>query len=686
MNRESLPLLVIKAITAASGIGLFLYPLATGGGVAAGVIGTIAAYIAARYARDRQLRAVAGVVLAGVLALVSRFVAQLLVDHPIASPAVSLELSDAVSCGLGAFALMFAIRMLAQTWRIFAVLELAIVVGAVARAFAAHRHHHIHEPRFLTDWAWSHGIDPMLILEGAGIIAVVFAALTLLDVRRASKLVASLIFLGIIGGFAFLLLRDVRIDVVPDTNGIDLNGGNNSDNNKDDKNKNSSSNKPPDPVAVVVLRDDLPDADVLYLRQTVLSRFAVDRLVEDTTNQYDTDMIRTFPSTMPIRTVSPQNPALHKLLHTSMYLLVDHSQPFGMGHPFEVRGLENPNPRQFVAAYDVDSWFLDEDIGRLTGRSAGSSKWSKEERDHYLAMPADPRYKKLSDSIVRDMDPRFVGDDLMKALVMKRYLEKQGFYSLQQKQLVGDDPTAKFLFGEMKGYCVHFAHSMAFLARSQGIPARVALGYAVQTKRRGAGSSILVFGNEAHAWPEIYLDGVGWVTFDVYPEKSDEPPPTPIDGDLESMLGELARKDRSGGKASDPNTRFEMPWLEIGVSLLGLIALSIVGAYGVKVVRMSQRSSTRVVYRGILDRLSDMGMSRDVGETRERHAARIAEIAPSFIPLTQAHLRESLGGRSEALPQVVQLAAATRREISSKTKLLGRLRAALNPVGWWFTR
>lgn len=682
--RESLPLLIIKALVAASGMGLFLYPLATESGVIAGGIGVVTAYFVARVARDRGLRTIAGLVIAGLIGLLARFGGQLMVDHPIASPATSLQISDAVSCVLGSFALVFAIRTLSQMWRVFAVLELGIVVGAVSRTFAAHRHHHIHEPRFLTDWAWSHGIDPMLVLEGAGIVAVVFAAITLLDVRRASKLLVSMIFLGLIGGAAFLLLRDVRIDITPDTNGIDLSGKNKDDQN--DNNKNGGGVKPPDPVAVVVLRDELPDADVLYLRQTVLSRFAVDRLVEDTTGSYDKDIIRAFPSTVPLRAISSQEPSLHKLLHTSVYLLVDHAQPFGLGHPLEVRQLENPNPRQFVAAYDVDSYFLDEDIGRLVGHSAGSSQWTPDIRDHYLAMPDDPRYRKLSESIIRDMDPRFVGDDLMKALVLKRYLEKNGFYSLQQKTLVGTDPTAKFLFGELKGYCVHFAHAMAFLARSQGIPSRVALGYAVQTKRRGAGSSLLVFGNEAHAWPEIYLDGVGWVTFDVYPEKSDEPPATPVDGDLESMLGELARKDRTGGKAGDPTTHFEMPWIEIGLSLAGLLAGAIAAAFSIKLVRGFRRSSPKLVYRGILDRLSDLGYPREIGETRERHAARVAEIAPSFTPLTSVHLRETLGGRSEALPAVAALARNARVEISARTSFLRRLRAALNPLGWWFTR
>ena len=58
-------------------------------------------------------------------------------------------------------------------------------------------------------------------------------------------------------------------------------------------------------------------------------------------------------------------------------------------------------------------------------------------------IPADPRYNELADKLVRDVDPRFVGDDVMTALAIKRYLEKNGFYSLKEKKLVGNDPTAQ---------------------------------------------------------------------------------------------------------------------------------------------------------------------------------------------------------------------------------------------------
>jgi hypothetical protein len=772
-TREPLPLLAVKALIAAGAACLFMYPLTTPAGFVATALGTFAGYAAARYAASKGLRVPAALAIALVLGLLARELGQLLLDHPAGPLATGLQVADAVYCATAALAVFLAIRTLSQAWRPAAVLELAVVVGAVAHTFAGHRHHRIHEPRFLTDWAWSHGIDPLVVLQGFGIAAIVIAAILLLDLRRASKLAVSLVFL-VGGGFiAFYAMHDIKIELPPDTNDIPLGRGsgdvpgagsgsgsagsgqgsaqqgsgqgsgsaqqgsgqgsgsaNGSGGGSGQGSGSGSANgsgggsgqgsgsgggsgqgsgggsasgsgsgggqgsggggasqKPPDPVAIVVLHDDLPDADVFYFRQAVLSRFAEDRLVEDTSGKFDQDIIRQFPSAgSPVHVESPQAPDLHQKLSTSVYLLVDHNQPFGLGHPYEVRALDNPNPRQFVGAYDVDSWFLDVDYTRLAGHSSVPATWSEETRQHYLAMPNDPRYEQLSNQIVRDMDPRFVGDDLMKALALKRYLEQNGFYSLAEKSLVGSDPTAKFLFGAKRGYCVHFAHAMALLLRSQGIPSRVALGYAVQTRRHGAGSSLLILGNDAHAWPEMYLDGVGWVTIDVYPEHSDEQPSPPIDEDLETTLGELARKDPTGGHAADPHTHLQIPWELLADLVLGLAGAALVLAYGIKLVRRVRLGSNRTVYVGVLDRFSDLGYPRQIGETRERHAARVAQMSPSFARLTREHLRGALGAPSIPLAQFRELARHTRAELRRSATFWRRVRATLHPIGWLFTR
>ena len=71
------------------------------------------------------------------------------------------------------------------------------------------------------------------------------------------------------------------------------------------------------------------------------------------------------------------------------------------------------------------------------------------------------------------------------------------------------DPTADFLFGDRTGYCVHFAHAAVLLWRALGIPARVGTGYRTEEDDRHGSSTILIRASDAHAWPELYLDGIG---------------------------------------------------------------------------------------------------------------------------------------------------------------------------------
>ncbi len=59
------------------------------------------------------------------------------------------------------------------------------------------------------------------------------------------------------------------------------------------------------------------------------------------------------------------------------------------------------------------------------------------------------------------------------------------------------------------GYCEQFAGTFAAMARTLGIPSRVAVGYTPGRLRDDGWYSVL--GKNSHAWPEIWFDGVGWV-------------------------------------------------------------------------------------------------------------------------------------------------------------------------------
>ena len=74
------------------------------------------------------------------------------------------------------------------------------------------------------------------------------------------------------------------------------------------------------------------------------------------------------------------------------------------------------------------------------------------------------------------------------------------------------------------GYCVHFATTMAVMARTLGIPSRVAVGFLPGTLTHVGKTAVYqVSSSNLHAWPELYFKGVGWVRFEPTPSKGFEP-------------------------------------------------------------------------------------------------------------------------------------------------------------------
>lgn len=92
-------------------------------------------------------------------------------------------------------------------------------------------------------------------------------------------------------------------------------------------------------------------------------------------------------------------------------------------------------------------------------------------------------------------------------------------------------PLAAFLFEDREGYCQQFSGAMALMLRMNGIPARVAAGFAPGS-RASNGNEFTVRDFDAHSWVEVYFAGIGWVPFD--PTPPDAPAASTADGSLAS--------------------------------------------------------------------------------------------------------------------------------------------------------
>lgn len=77
------------------------------------------------------------------------------------------------------------------------------------------------------------------------------------------------------------------------------------------------------------------------------------------------------------------------------------------------------------------------------------------------------------------------------------------------------DVVAKFL-QVREGYCVHFSSAMAVMARTLGIPSRIAVGYRAGSTQ--ADGEYTVSNRQLHSWPELYIKGAGWVAFEPTPD------------------------------------------------------------------------------------------------------------------------------------------------------------------------
>jgi transglutaminase-like putative cysteine protease len=201
------------------------------------------------------------------------------------------------------------------------------------------------------------------------------------------------------------------------------------------------------------------------------------------------------------------------------------------------------------------------------------------------------------------------------------------------------------------GYAEQFAAAFAVLARSQGFPARVAVGYLLREDEREA-DTYAVTTVSAHAWAEVNLTGYGWVPFEpTDPQRRAgtvaEPP--------EQEAGQRQPQPDDEATASQPGEDPTLPVLTSGraklldwalwvlIALAVLVALTPVAVAAEKLRRRRRRRSggraTRVVgaWQEAMDRLVAHGITisaaQTVNEVAYRARLRFGDSAGAVVTL-----------------------------------------------------
>ncbi len=101
-----------------------------------------------------------------------------------------------------------------------------------------------------------------------------------------------------------------------------------------------------------------------------------------------------------------------------------------------------------------------------------------------------------------------------KALALQNWFRNNFNYDLDVQYGNSYDAVEAFLRGR-SGFCQQFAGTFGVMARYLGLPTRLAVGFTPGELR--ADGLFHVYGRNAHAWPEVWFDGIGWIPFEPTP-------------------------------------------------------------------------------------------------------------------------------------------------------------------------
>ena len=155
--------------------------------------------------------------------------------------------------------------------------------------------------------------------------------------------------------------------------------------------------------------------------------------------------------------------------------------------------------------------FAYDDIKKYTSSYTNESTYREYAYSEYLAIPASTKTELLrlaaENGIVAD-SPTLVTD-------IQKYIQNAAKYDMDAEALYPlnvEDVALYFLKTAKAGICQHFATAATLMYRAFGIPARYTVGYMAHVSY---GKVTALTSDTAHAWTEIYVDGLGWVCMEV---------------------------------------------------------------------------------------------------------------------------------------------------------------------------
>jgi transglutaminase-like putative cysteine protease len=149
-------------------------------------------------------------------------------------------------------------------------------------------------------------------------------------------------------------------------------------------------------------------------------------------------------------------------------------------------------------------------------QTAKDMHWNERvKKGFYLRLPRkkiSKRLQTLVKRLTRDKDR-----PMQKAVALRDYLRNNFKYKQFSKRVPEQrEAVDYFIFDLKEGHCEYFASSLAVMARLCGLPARVATGFSPGNYNILSGY-FEVHEYHAHAWTQIYIPNMGWLTFDASP-------------------------------------------------------------------------------------------------------------------------------------------------------------------------